>query len=137
MRRIKMTEYRKPTKYTGVFQRESASRTYKARPDVCFDISYKIEGKHIFEKVGWLSEGYSAKLAADIRTERVRSLRHGDEIPQAKKVVPLFGAVAERYLEWAKCKSRGGIEDRSRYELHLKERFACRHMNRIAGFDLE
>jgi len=129
--------YRTPTRYTGVFQRESSEREFNGKPDICFDISYKVEGKRIFEKVGWLSEGYTAKLAADIRAERVRSLRHGKELPQLKRAAPFFSEAADKYLEWAKCKTRGGADDRSRYQHHLKERFAGKRMNEISSFDLE
>ena len=49
----------------------------------------------------------------------------------------MFGTVADKYLEWAKCKTRGGADDRSRYENHIKDRFAQKRMNEITSFDLE
>jgi hypothetical protein len=60
-------KYRKPTKYTGVYERISKERTHNGKSDVCFDIAYKMDGKKVWEKVGWAREGYSAKVASEIR----------------------------------------------------------------------
>lgn len=131
------SNYRSATRYTGVFQRKSAGRDFDGKPDVCFDITYKVNGKKVFEKTGWLSEGYTAKLAADIRAERIRSMRHGEELPQVKKAAPLFSDVTAKYLEWAKCKARFGMDDHSIYRNHIMDRFAEKRMNEISSFDLE
>lgn len=129
--------YRIPTKLPGVYTRVSEERMHKGRPDVCFDITYKVEGRKVWEKVGWASEGYSAKLAGEIRSERLRKVRHGEQLPREKKKAPLFKDVAERYLEWAKeNKTRAGADDRSRYESYLK-RFDDKRLNEITSFDLE
>lgn len=134
-----MTEKRrKHTKYRGVYCRESQERKFNGKPDVCFDISYKLDGKKLWEKAGWLSEGYSEKLAADIRAERMRSMRHGDDIPKQKKKAPFFRDVWMKYLTWAeKNKTRSGRDDVSRWNTHLKERFENKRLNEITSFDLE
>lgn len=126
------------TKTAGVYRRESTDRVFKGKPDICFDITFKFDGKKIWEKVGWVSEGYSEKLAANVRAERIRSIRHGEELPQHKKKVPLLSVVAEKYLKWSsENKTRKGIDDKSRYEKHLKPRFADVPMDEINPFDLE
>ena len=43
--------HREKTKYTGVYYRTSSTKRYDGKPDVCFDIAYKLEGKLIWEKV--------------------------------------------------------------------------------------
>ena len=132
-----MAEARRKTKYPGVYEIVSTVRTHQGKPDRVFYVSYKADGKKVWEKAGWSSEGYSAKVAADLRAERVRSVRHGDEIPRKKKF-PLFGDVATKYLEWARAnKTRTGDDDRGWYEKHLKERFAEKRLNEITPFDLE
>lgn len=129
---------RRATRYTGVYERHSETRTFKGKPDVCYDINYKMDGKLKWEKVGWLSEGYSAKLASDIRSERLRSMRHGEEIPSQKQKAPIFGDIAKQYLEWASTnKSRGGIDDKSRYENHLKIPLGNKRLDKISQFDIE
>ena len=84
---------RERTKFTGVYQRYSTTRTHAGKPDICFDIAFRLDGKLIWEKIGWASEGYSPRLAADIRSERMRTMRHGEELPQQKNQVPLFDEI--------------------------------------------
>ena len=129
---------RERTKYPGVYRRESTERMVKGRPDVCFDISYKLDGKKVWEKIGWVSEGYSEKLAADIRAERLRSIRHGEELPKQKKKAPLFKDVWAKYEAWARQnKNRAGADDISRYNCYLRDRFADTRLDGISSFDLE
>jgi len=131
-------KYRKLTKYTGVYERISEKRIYNGKPDICFDIVYKAQGKLVWEKVGWLSEGYGLKAARDVRNERLRTMRHGEELPKQKKKAPFFKDVAERYLEWAKVNKTGSVAgDISRYHSQLKGRFDGKRLNEISSFDLE
>ncbi len=67
---------RERTKYTGVYQRKHSTRRHLGRQDVCFDITYKnADGKKIWEKIGWTSEGITAQMASSVRAERVRDMR--------------------------------------------------------------
>jgi len=130
--------YRTRTKYRGVFERYSQVRMFNGKPDVCFDVRYKLDGKDIFEKVGWASEGYTAKQAENVRIDRLRSMRHGEELPQQKKKAITFEKLAEKYLkEYSVKKNRKGIEDQSRYENHLKDRFDNKGLDEILALDLE
>jgi integrase len=130
-------EYRKLTKYAGTYQRVSDVKTYKGKPDIVFDISYKHEGKKIWEKIGWLSEGYSAKLAFDVRSERLRSMRHGEELPRQRKKHIYFKELADKYLKWAKANKKSSATDGFRYSTHLAPRFDNKRLNEISSFDLE
>ena len=126
------------TKYQGVYERKSDSRTHNGKLDVCFDITYKHDGKKVWEKAGWASEGYTAKLASQIRAERLRNIRHGEELPQQKKKAPYFKDIAAKYLEWARAnKTRGGRDDFYRYRSHLSAIFDDKRLNEISSFDLE
>ncbi|OPY18116.1 MAG: Transposase [Syntrophus sp. PtaB.Bin075] len=129
---------RERTKYQGVYRRESSDRTFKGKPDICFDVSYKADGKKVWEKVGWLSEGYSEKLAADILAERKRSIRHGEELPKQKQKEPFFHDLADKYFKWAKTNlTKDGKFELNRYDLHLKDFFNNKRMDQISSFDLE
>ncbi len=129
---------RERTRFTGVYQRVSETRRYLGKPDICFDIAFRDNGKLIWEKIGWLSEGYSAKLATDLRSERMRTLRHGEELPKRKNKAPLFTEIAEKYLEWAKeNKTRQGIDDKRRYKSYLAPYFESKRFDEISSFDLE
>jgi integrase len=126
------------TKHKGVYQRESSESIFKGKPDLCYDIAYRVDGKLIWEKIGWLSEGYSAKLASDIRSQRMQQIRHGEELPKEKKKAPFFQDVAEKYFTWGKDNlSEGGRYEQNRYDNHLKDFLYGKRLNEITGFDLE
>lgn len=126
------------TKYQGIYERKSDSRIHNGKPDVCFDITYKLGSKLIWEKAGWLSEGYTAKLASQIRSERLRNIRHGEELPKQRKKVPYFKDVASKYLEWARDnKTRNGRDDAYQYKNHLADFFDGKRLDQISSFDLE
>ena len=128
---------REVTKYTGVYQRLSDIRKYAGKPDVCFDIAYRLDRKLTWEKIGWLSEGYSAKLAAELRSERMRSMRHGEDLPHQKKKAPYFKDLAEEYLKWSKKnKSRAGRDDAYLYKNHMETEFQDKRADEITSFDL-
>ncbi len=129
---------RELTKYLGVYERKSDTRMYNGRADICFDITYKQDGKKIWEKVGWASEGYTAKVASQFKANRLVSIRHGEELPRKKQKVPYFKDVAAKYLEWAvHNKTREGRDDESRYRLSLAPIFDNKRLNEISSFDLE
>jgi len=129
---------RELTKYAGVYRRESQERNFKGKSDVCLDITYKLEGKKIWEKVGWLSEGYTEKLASDIRAERLRSMRHGEELPRQKKKAPYFKDTWKKYEAWAeKNKAREGRDDVSLYRNCLEASLAEKRLDEISSFELE
>jgi integrase len=133
------------TRYPGVYVRKSEpneetgiGKFHKGKLDECFYIAYKINRKLNWEKCGWMSEGYTAKLAADIRAERIRAIRHGEDLPKQKKKAPYFQDVADKYLQWAATnKARGGREDASYYKNHLSSRFDNKKLDEISTFDLE
>jgi integrase len=124
--------------HKGVYQRESTEEIFKGKPNLCYDIAYKKDGRKIWEKIGWLSEGYSAKLAADIRAQRMKQIRFGEELPKDKVKAPLFTDVADKYFLWAETNlTRGGSLECFRYDKHMKEFFSGKRMNEISAFDLE
>jgi len=129
---------RERTKTPGVYRRESAERMHNGRPDVCFDITYKAGGKKVWEKTGWLSEGYNERLAGQIRAERLRSIRHGEELPKQKAKAPRFADAWARYAKWAETnKARGGRDDVSLYRNCIEARLADKRLDEISAFDLE
>lgn len=128
---------RERTKYPGVYRRESKEKKFNGKSDACLDISFKQDGKKIWEKVGWLSEGYTEKLAADIRSERLRSMRHGEELPRQKKKAPFLDDVWAKYETWAEGNKKSAQDDVSRYTFHIRGRFGNTRMDSISPFHLE
>jgi len=132
--------YRKASPIQGVYLRQSSRRMIKGKPDVCFDISYQIGPRLIWEKVGWKSEGYSLEMAQALRAERMKAIRQGQHVKilSGPKKAPSFKEIAEQYLIWAKeNKAQGARDDHSRYKKHLAPRFDKMPLNEITAFHLE
>jgi integrase len=128
------------TRYQGVYYRLSQGERVNAqgKPDRAFFIRYKKEGKRTMEKVGWAGEGYSAELARELRANRIKSIRHGEELPREKAKIPRFADMWKAYYEWAKeNKARAGRDDSYLYKNHLKRLLANKRLNEITAFDLE
>ncbi|MCE5265976.1 MAG: site-specific integrase [Deltaproteobacteria bacterium] len=129
---------RERTKYPGVYQRQSDTRVHNGKADACYDITYKRDGKKIWEKVGWVSEGYTAKVASELRSSRLRNIRHGEELPKEKTKAPYFKEVGKKYIEWVEVnKSRSGRDDKYLYKNHLASAFDDKRLDAISAFDLE
>ena len=126
----------KVPKYQGVYFREHPARKHKGKPDRCFDINFKDRGRLVWEKVGWMSEGYSAAAAALVRAERIRALRHGEELPQRRKRIPTFGEAWEKYFAWAQANKRTADTDEFRYR-GFKKDLEDKPLNEITPFLLE
>ncbi|MEI6313650.1 MAG: tyrosine-type recombinase/integrase [Syntrophus sp. (in: bacteria)] len=139
---------RKATDEKGVYElvsEEKLTKTPKGKitPDVCYYIAYKFEGKLIWEKIGWMSDGYGIKVAAAKRADRLHSIRHGEELPQQKAKAPLFKDVMDKYLIWADTnKANGRTTDNYLYQGQKGETGHLKHlddkrMDEIHPFELE
>lgn len=141
---------REATKFQGVYQRRSSKRRnpLDGKFDVCYDISYKKEGKKVWEKIGWKSEGYSAQIARDMRAERMQSIRHGepvnrlivrakDEDDYGINRVRTFNDAWELYKEkWLPNIVRPENEV-TRYTKHIAPHFSETDLRDIKPLDLE
>jgi len=127
---------REKTRFDGVYKRLSKRRRHQGKPDVCFDITYKdARGKKLWEKVGFISEGYTAAKASRIRGERMQQMRHGGM--QAVRRDLTFGEAWERY-DANHLATRANPEyERQRYESNVKDRLAHLKLNQITPLILE
>lgn len=132
---------RNRTKFVGVYTRESASRKYDGKPDICFEVTFKDRfNKKIWHKVGWRSEGYTAAMAHEIRSEMMRKGRHGEMLPGSKGEKPCltlaeaWGIYHDRHLPCTKGRSAQSAI--SLYTTHL-HRFARKRLNDISVDDME
>lgn len=125
-------------KYQGIYYRESSRRRHLGKPDKCFDICYRDgKGKLTWEKVGWSSEGYNAGVASQIRAERIRTVRHGDELPKDRKEEITLGEVWKYYNDWLDTGKREVATDRSYYKKHIEPVYSKFTLSKISPFDLE
>ena len=54
-------------KWEGVYFYESTKREHDGKPDLCYVVSFKVNGRKIWEKVGWKSKGITPKVADEFR----------------------------------------------------------------------
>lgn len=129
---------RKRTRFEGVYQRESSSRRHQGRPDIYYEITFKHEGKKVWEKVGWASEGYNAAMAHNVRGERMRELRHGEKFAalQARKSITLAQAWTHYNTNWLATSTKSQGVDTCRYNKHLAH-LAAKPLSSISPFDVE
>lgn len=127
----------KITNQPGVYYRESITRRHHGKADRCFYVTFKDQAKKVWEKVGWTSEGYSAQMAANIRAERMRSIRHGEELPKKKEQEITFEKLWEHYDKWLVTAKKRPRDDRTLYNIHLEDRFAAKRLSQITPLDLE
>jgi integrase len=126
------------TNRTGVYVRESSLRRHLGKADHCYDICYRLpSGRLKWEKIGWISEGYTPAMASHIRAERIRAARHGDILPDGKKKETTFGLAWKRFYEWAETNRRSHLNDKLRYEKHLKDQLGNLQLCEISPFHIE
>jgi integrase len=126
------------TNRTGVYVRESSLRRHLGKPDKCYDICYRLSsGRLKWEKIGWISEGYTSAMASNIRGERIRAARHGDVLPDGKKKQMTFGQAWGRFYEWAELNRRSHHDDALRYNKHLKDHLGHLMLSEISPFHVE
>lgn len=129
------------TRYVGVYYRFGKKRYLaNGNRDKCFDIHYKSNGKYIWEKIGWGSEGYTVEDAIEIRGQRVKALRHPElcSTPAAtgeKNIT--FAELWDIYREnWLPNLKRGKNVEYV-YEQHLKPAFGNKLLVDITALDVE
>lgn len=133
-----------PKRWTGVYYYEGSTRV-RGKPDVCYFINYKVDGKLKWEKVGWKSEEYTPQVAAEIRAERVKAARHGQAVKTQKEIRQenakrnrSINEIANAYLETKgpSMKGRGAKIDRYRFEKHVAPVVGEKSVSELSQLDL-
>jgi len=133
-------------KWAGVYQYVSETRKQRnGKPDVCYYITYKVDGRKVTEKVGWASEEYSPQVAAGLRGERVKLARHGKAVKTQKEIRQdqvlhdrTLNEIKEAYFDSPRGqKLKGRKTDLNRYELHLEKQLGKKRVSMFSQIDIE
>ncbi len=132
-------------KWPGVYCYASDQRKFRGKPDICYYVSYKADGRKTTEKVGWKSEGYSPEVAAELRANRVKTRRHGGEVQTTKEIRQAKQAsnqtideISDSYFGSERgLKIKGRPTDLNRYEKHLKKLFGSRRVDTLTVLDIQ
>ena len=116
-------------KYSGVYGYDSAKKRINGKPDTCFYIVFKIDGKSKTEKIGWTSEGYTAQIATEIRAQRIRASRHSGQVKTAREIRAerrkrnrTLSEIKEHYFNSERGKALKGRKiDLARWKLYLTD----------------
>ncbi|MUM78679.1 tyrosine-type recombinase/integrase [Pseudodesulfovibrio sp. F-1] len=115
-----------PHRWPGVYGYSSNTRRVDGKPDVCYYITYKVDGRKIWEKVGWKGEGYSPQTADELRSERVKKARHGNTVKTQKEIRQeerqrnrTVDEIAEAYFKNRDTGRQSVKIDKGRYENHV------------------
>ena len=138
-------KYKISNNWPGVYGWDSEKKKFNNKPDTCFYIAYRVGEKLRWEKVGWKSEGYSPQVAAELRSTRVRSARHGDTVKTAKEINeekhrtnPTIDQLKAAYFESEKgLNLKGRITDLNRYEKHLRLALGQKLIDTLSLLDIE
>ena len=131
---------------TGVYCYESKTRSrVNGHPDRCFVISFKVDNKKRWEKVGWESEGYTPQIALDIRAKRVRTVRHGEKVRTVKEIRAekrkhnrTLEEIKEAYfLSDVGQAIKNSRPDLCRWEKYLKPVAGGKRVAELSPFDVE
>lgn len=132
-------------RWVGVLFYESTKKKIAGRPDVCFYIRYTLpDSRKRLEKVGWKSEGYTPQIAAEIRGDRIRKARHGEEIKTARQIAAekrrqdrTLSEIAKAYFELKGDKLKGRKTDLNRYGRHIQPLLGKRPVSSLAPLDID
>ena len=131
-------------RWPGVYCYDSDQRKVKGKPDVCYYITFKVDGKKFTEKIGWKSEGYGPEVAAELRAARVKTSRHGQQVKTSKEI-RLEKISRNKTIEELKAayfdsekglKLKGRRTDLNRYEKHLGNLFATKRVDTLTELDI-
>jgi integrase len=124
------------SKDVGVYSLTSTIKQHNGKPDVCFYFTFKDgNGRKVWEKVGWRSEGVSQATAVAKRKERMEALRLGTPVKKSTRTIT-FGAA---WAEWEKTQLPL-LKDKTIKSLAIKyllPKFKNRAMNSLTALDLD
>ncbi len=115
-------------KFEGVYGYDSASKRCNGKTDVCYYITIKThDGKKVWEKIGWASEGYTPQLSSELRSKRIRDARHQGELKTSKDILAeqkktnrTLKEIKEHYFNSSKGTAiKGKVQDLNRWQNHL------------------
>ena len=124
------------TKDRGVYVRESAVRRHNGKADTCYYITYKDDnGKKVWEKIGWHSDGYRQTSAAATRRKRMQEKDSGVVMTHDTRKIT-FGAAYDKWVEVHLPTLKNDKMVKTLAKCHVLPRFEGRAMHSITRLDI-
>ncbi len=125
----------KKTKFNGVYYRDSDKRKFQGKPGRCFYIKYYYNGKQYNKRIGWLSEGYTAQLVANIKADKIIEITEKEEQIEKPKEYT-FNDLFEIFMLWAKQNKKSWKIDQSLYNNYIKAFIGGINIKNISHADI-
>lgn len=125
----------KKTKFNGVYYRDSDKRKFQGKPDRCFYIKYYYDGKQYNKRIGWLSDGYTAQLVANIKADKIKEITEKEEQIEKPKEYT-FNDLFEIFMLWAKQNKKSWKIDQSLYNNYIKSFIGGSNIKNISHADI-
>lgn len=133
-----------PNRWPGVYGYMSSTRRVDGKPDVCYYITYKVDGKKIWEKVGWKGEGYNPQTADELRSARVKKARHGKSVKTQREIRQeerrrnrKLDEIAVVYFETRDLDKQSVKIDKGRYDNHVSPILGEMSVRKITSLDTQ
>ncbi len=127
-------------RFTGVYYTESAVKKWRERPDRCYWVNFKKDGKLFWERCGWASEGWTPEAAQRRRYAILDQDRVGDYKPKRERKqeqLTFSTLMLDYYLPWSQQNHRQHRDTAYRYEKWLKPFLNNKTLKEISPMDLE
>lgn len=133
-----------PHKWPGVYYLELKT-LFRGKPDFAYYIAYTLPNRKLkWEKVGLKSEGYNPAAAAEVRAERIKTIRHGGEVLTQKEIRQVriknnltLKEVATAYFDGKGDRLKGRRTDINRWEKWLLPPLGKRTVASLTPSDVE
>jgi site-specific recombinase XerD len=129
-----MAQRIKSKKYPGVYYRELSNS------DKSYDITYKVDDKKVWLKIGLHSEGIREAFCHQKRNEIVTKQRLGEELPHvaSKKTSKTLLELAKEFYDYKELYNKQNKKTRSRVENRLYDHFiGTKAVKTITKADME
>ncbi len=129
-----MAQRIKSKKYPGVYYRELSNG------DKSYDITYKVDNKKVWLKIGLHSEGIREAFCHQKRNEIVTKQRLGEELPHvaSKKTSKTLLELAKEFYDYKELYNKQNKKTKSRVENRLNEHFiGTKAVKTITKADME
>jgi len=129
-----MAQRIKSKKYPGVYYRELSNG------DKSYDITYKVDNKKVWLKIGLHSEGIREAFCHQKRNEIVTKQRLGEELPHvaSRKTSKTLLELAKEFYDYKELYNKQNKKTRSRVENRLNEHFiGTKAVKTITKADME
>lgn len=124
---------RRKTRYTGVYERQSTVNKFQGKPDIAYDVCWKVDGKLVWKCAGWRSDGMTAQEAAEVRREAMKEAK-----AQTDPMLTFGQAWALYKRDWLEAEGKASaVDDVSRYTLYLRHRLANLPLSKIGPVHMQ